>query len=96
MSSCYYILDTPAGTHLNLCATLSQLGRHQPALEHAQCALDLLKQSLSRKGTGAQFTCFTSTRVQILTQQQQAAAGGGRARKRPSSRSRTTTWRSSR
>jgi tetratricopeptide (TPR) repeat protein len=43
-------VDNPAGTHLNLCATLSQLGRHQPALEHAQCALDLLKQSLSRKG----------------------------------------------
>lgn len=43
-------VDNPAGTHLNLCATLSQLGRHQPALEHAQCALDLLKQGLSRKG----------------------------------------------
>ena len=37
-------VDNPAGTHLNLCATLSQLGRHQPALEHAQCALELLKQ----------------------------------------------------
>jgi hypothetical protein len=42
-------VDNPAGTHLNLCATLSQLGRHQPALEHAQCALELLKQSIARK-----------------------------------------------
>ena len=25
-----------ADTHLNLCAVLSQLGRHEPALEHAQ------------------------------------------------------------
>ncbi|KAJ1494312.1 hypothetical protein T484DRAFT_1877941 [Baffinella frigidus] len=45
-------VDNPAGTHLNLCATLSQLGRHQPALEHAQCALELLKQSIARKGGG--------------------------------------------
>ena len=36
-------VDNPAGTHLNLCATLSQLGRHGPALEHAQCALELLE-----------------------------------------------------
>jgi len=34
--------ENPAGTHLNLCATLSQLGRHGPAMQHAQCALDLL------------------------------------------------------
>lgn len=32
----------PAGTHLNLCAILSQLGRHREAMEHAQCALELL------------------------------------------------------
>lgn len=36
-------VDNPAGTHLNLCATLSQLGRHGPALEHAQCAIELLE-----------------------------------------------------
>jgi len=34
--------DNPAGTHLNLCAILSQLGRHAEALEHAECALELL------------------------------------------------------
>jgi tetratricopeptide (TPR) repeat protein len=34
--------DNPAGTHLNLCAILSQLSRHEEALEHAKCALELL------------------------------------------------------
>ncbi|EKX36268.1 hypothetical protein GUITHDRAFT_117499 [Guillardia theta CCMP2712] len=34
--------DNPACTHLNLCAILSRLGRHQHALQHCQCALDLL------------------------------------------------------
>jgi tetratricopeptide (TPR) repeat protein len=49
-------VDNPAGTHLNLCATLSQLGRHGPALEHAQCALELLEAMASqkdRKGNGS-------------------------------------------
>lgn len=32
----------PADTYLNTCAVLSQLGRHQSALEHAQSALILL------------------------------------------------------
>jgi tetratricopeptide (TPR) repeat protein len=36
-------VDNPAGTHLNLCATLSQLHRHEPALQHADCALELLQ-----------------------------------------------------
>eukprot|EP00276_Gloeochaete_wittrockiana_P013999 CAMPEP_0184333324 /NCGR_PEP_ID=MMETSP1089-20130417/2318_1 /TAXON_ID=38269 ORGANISM="Gloeochaete wittrockiana, Strain SAG46.84" /NCGR_SAMPLE_ID=MMETSP1089 /ASSEMBLY_ACC=CAM_ASM_000445 /LENGTH=562 /DNA_ID=CAMNT_0026657071 /DNA_START=24 /DNA_END=1712 /DNA_ORIENTATION=- len=34
--------ENPAGTHLNLCATLSQLGKHGAARDHAQCALDIL------------------------------------------------------
>ena len=49
-------VDNPAGTHLNLCATLSQLGRHGPALEHAQCALELLEAMAlqkERKGSGS-------------------------------------------
>lgn len=36
-------VDNPAGTHLNMCAVLSQLGHHAAALEHAQCALSLLE-----------------------------------------------------
>jgi len=34
--------DTPSATHLNLCAILSQMGRHKHALEHARSALELL------------------------------------------------------
>jgi len=37
--------QNPAGTHLNLCALLSQMGKHQEALQHAQCALSLLEAS---------------------------------------------------
>ena len=73
--------DNPAGTHLNLCAILSQLGRYPPhthtqqsiayltdystprhpkphacrhkeAIEHAQCALELLKQLPQSEGQG--------------------------------------------
>lgn len=35
--------QNPAGTHLNLCALLSQMGKHQEALNHAQSALQLLE-----------------------------------------------------
>jgi tetratricopeptide (TPR) repeat protein len=35
-----------ASTHLNLCAVLSQLGRHSVALEQAQSALILLQEQL--------------------------------------------------
>jgi hypothetical protein len=36
-------VNNPADTHLNLCAVLSQLQRHDDALAHAQAALDLLQ-----------------------------------------------------
>ena len=39
-------VETPADTHLNACAVLSQLGRHSAALEHAQGALILLQEEL--------------------------------------------------
>jgi len=35
--------QNPAGTHLNLCALLSQMGKHQEALQHAQVAQKLLE-----------------------------------------------------
>lgn len=35
--------QNPAGTHLNLCALLSQMGKHQEALGHSQMALQLLE-----------------------------------------------------
>ncbi|KAF0696618.1 Aste57867_12643 [Aphanomyces stellatus] len=36
-------VENPAGTHLNICAILSQMGRHTRAAEHARCAIELLK-----------------------------------------------------
>lgn len=36
------IVENPAGTHFNMCATLSQLGRHSQALQHAMCAVEIL------------------------------------------------------
>ncbi|CAE8607966.1 unnamed protein product [Polarella glacialis] len=35
--------QNPAGTHLNLCALLSQMGKHQEALQHGEKALKLLE-----------------------------------------------------
>merc|ERR1719174_1590554 len=35
--------QNPAGTHLNLCALLSQMGKHSEALLHSQKALQLLQ-----------------------------------------------------
>lgn len=37
-------LDTSATTHLNICAVLSQLGKHRKALNHAKSALKCLDQ----------------------------------------------------
>jgi tetratricopeptide (TPR) repeat protein len=39
-------VQNPADTHINTCAVLSQLGRHQTAMEHAQSALILLQEEL--------------------------------------------------
>eukprot|EP00435_Cladocopium_sp_Y103_P055556 s1879_g18.t1 len=36
--------QNPAGTHLNLCALLSQMGKHQEALQHADKALKKLEE----------------------------------------------------
>merc|ERR1719235_245758 len=33
---------TAAGTHLNICAILSKLDKHDKAVQHAVCALDLI------------------------------------------------------
>ncbi len=39
-------VDNPADTHLNMCAVLSQLGRHTEAQAHALAALKLLQEEL--------------------------------------------------
>jgi tetratricopeptide (TPR) repeat protein len=46
-------VQNPADTHINACAVLSQLGRHQAALEHAQNALILLQEELLSPPGGA-------------------------------------------
>jgi tetratricopeptide (TPR) repeat protein len=43
----------PGATHLNLCATLSSLGRHQEAAEQAEMAVDSLFASLPRPADGS-------------------------------------------
>jgi tetratricopeptide (TPR) repeat protein len=43
---------TLAGTHLNVCALLSKLEKHDKALQHATCALDLLNQRVSKSEPG--------------------------------------------
>ncbi|CAJ1351642.1 unnamed protein product, partial [Effrenium voratum] len=42
---------TLAGTHLNLCAVLSKLEKHDKALQHALAALDLLNKRMNEPGT---------------------------------------------
>lgn len=44
----------PAGTHLNMCAILSSLGRHGSALLHAECALSSLYLELHQMAVTAQ------------------------------------------
>merc|ERR1719454_1547107 len=38
---------TVAGTHLNICAILSKLEKHDKAVQHAVCALDLISNRVS-------------------------------------------------
>jgi len=45
--------QNPAGTHLNLCALLSQMGKHGEALQHSKRALTLLKASPPEVQSGA-------------------------------------------
>lgn len=57
-----------ADTHINACAVLSQLGRHQTALEHAQQALILLQEELlSPPGASAETkTTPQADRIAVL------------------------------
>ncbi|CAJ1371175.1 unnamed protein product, partial [Effrenium voratum] len=42
---------TVAGTHLNVCAILSKLDKHDKALQHALCALELISSRVNAEGT---------------------------------------------
>lgn len=59
-------VETPADTHLNTCAVLSQLGRHQGALEHAQSALILLQEELFGGSKGPEASVPRVDRVAVL------------------------------
>jgi len=61
-------LPTAADTHLNMCAVLSQVGRHVTAIGHAQEALILLQSELyQRKREGAKDPSVkTDERVAVL------------------------------
>jgi tetratricopeptide (TPR) repeat protein len=61
-------VQNPADTHINACAVLSQLGRHQTALEHAQQALILLQEELlSPPGSDAPAAPPAADRIAVLS-----------------------------
>lgn len=60
-------VQNPADTHINACAVLSQLGRHQAALEHGQSALILLQEELlSAPGQGGSAAPPQADRIAVL------------------------------
>jgi tetratricopeptide (TPR) repeat protein len=59
-------VDNPADTHLNLCAVLSQLGRHDEALQHSQAALQLLQDELFGGPGGAAAAAQKPDRIAVL------------------------------
>jgi tetratricopeptide (TPR) repeat protein len=60
-------VDNPADTHLNLCAVLSQMGRHEEALTHAQSALGLLQDELFGGPQGAAAAAAKPDRIAVLS-----------------------------
>merc|ERR1719454_447186 len=53
--------QNPAGTHLTLCALLSQMGKHMEALQHAERALKLLEAAPPpAEGSGTQSESLVS------------------------------------
>ena len=60
------LVETPADTHLNLCAVLSQLGKHPEALQHGIAALTLLQDELFSDATAASSAAQKPDRVAVL------------------------------
>jgi tetratricopeptide (TPR) repeat protein len=59
-------VENPADTHLNLCAVLSQLGKHPEALQHGIAALTLLQDELFSDATAASAAAQKPDRVAVL------------------------------
>lgn len=58
--------DNPAGTHLNICAILSELKRHRAAADHAKCAIQLLKCQKTLESASREETETTSRETSSL------------------------------
>ena len=59
-------VDNPGDTHLNMCAVLSELGRHKQALGHANQALILLQDELFSPGEDGEQKKIPSDRLRVL------------------------------
>eukprot|EP00753_Platysulcus_tardus_P000804 PLAT10727.1.p1 GENE.PLAT10727.1~~PLAT10727.1.p1 ORF type:complete len:822 (-),score=319.69 PLAT10727.1:129-2594(-) len=59
-------VDNPADTYLNLCAVLSQLGRHKAALDNAQTALIQLQEELFNDGSTEEEARLKTDRLAVL------------------------------
>lgn len=59
-------VENPGDTHLNMCAVLSELGRHQQALEHARLSLILLQDELLQPANDEIDTPFAPGRFAVL------------------------------
>lgn len=56
-----------ADTHLNICAVLSQLGRHSEALKHCESALRLIQRELFRgRAPGEALPANKAHRIAVL------------------------------
>lgn len=57
---------TVAGTHLNICAIMSKLDKHDKAVQHAQCALDLVRgnRNLSQDDTSVLAIAYHNVAVE--------------------------------
>lgn len=59
-------VENPGDTHLNMCAVLSELGRHQQALEHARLALIMLQDELLQPADDDLDTPIPPARCSVL------------------------------
>ena len=59
-------VENPGDTHLNMCAVLSELGRHKQALSHANQALIMLQEELFSPGDDGGQKSIPADRLAVL------------------------------